>query len=156
MLAAMAHAVAALIEAAGSALLVGFVLAACGVLARGGGPERARLVVAEGAVLALSFKTGATLLKTLDLPSWEQIAAFAAILALRTALKRAFAARGPRWPRPPAGRAPTIRAGAGPEARISARIRSRAPPRPRAHSEAVNLSPDLNLGDWIPFSAVPE
>jgi uncharacterized membrane protein len=48
--------------------------------------------MAEGAVLALRFKTGATLLKTLDLPNWERIAAFAAVLALRTALKRAFAA----------------------------------------------------------------
>ncbi len=91
MLAALAHAVAVPIEAAGSALLVGFVLAACGALARGGGPDRARLLVAEGAVLALGFKTGAALLKTLDLPNWERIAAFAAILALRTALKRAFA-----------------------------------------------------------------
>lgn len=92
MLAGAAHAAAVLIEAAGSLLLVGFVLTACGVLARGGGPERARLLVAEGAILALSFKTGATLLKTLDLPNWERIAAFAAILALRTALKRAFTA----------------------------------------------------------------
>jgi uncharacterized membrane protein len=90
--AAAAHAVAVLIEAAGSVLLVGFVLAACGALLRGGGPERARLLVAEGAILALSFKTGATLLKTLDLPSWDRIAAFAAVLALRTALKRTFAA----------------------------------------------------------------
>ncbi len=92
MLAALAHAVAALIEAAGSALLVGFVFVAGGALLRGEGPERARLLVAEGAVLALSFKTGATLLKTLDLPNWDRIAAFAAILALRTALKRAFTA----------------------------------------------------------------
>lgn len=43
----------------------------------------------EGAVLALSFKTGASLLKTLDLPTWDRIAA---ILALRTALKHASAA----------------------------------------------------------------
>ena len=61
-------------------------------LLRGGAPEEARLLVAEGAVLALGFKTGAALLKTLDLPTWERIAAFAAVLALRTALKRAFAA----------------------------------------------------------------
>jgi uncharacterized membrane protein len=92
MLATAAHAVAVLIEVAGSVLLVGFVLGACGVLVRGGGPERARLLVAEGAVLALSFKTGATLLKTIDLPTWDRIAAFAAVLALRTVLKRAFAA----------------------------------------------------------------
>ncbi len=30
------------------------------------------------------------------------------------------------------------------------------PPGAVRGSEAVNLSPDLNLGDWIPFSAVPE
>ena len=92
MLAATAHTVAVLIEAVGGALLVGFVLSAGAALLRGGGLERARLRVADGAVLALSFKTGATLLKTLDLPTWDRIAAFAAILALRTALKRAFAA----------------------------------------------------------------
>ena len=92
MLAGFAHAVAVLIEAAGSALLVGFVLGAWFSLLRGQRLEQARLLVAEGAVLALSFKTGATLLKTLDLPTWDRIAAFAAILALRTALKRAFAA----------------------------------------------------------------
>jgi uncharacterized membrane protein len=89
---AAAHAVAVLIEAAGSALLAGFVAAACGVLLRGGAPERARLLVAEGAVLALGLKTGATLLKTPDLPGWDRIVALAAILALRTALKRAFTA----------------------------------------------------------------
>jgi uncharacterized membrane protein len=88
---AAAHTIAVLIEAAGSALLVGFVLAACNALLRRGELERARLLVAEGAVLALSFETGATLLKTLDLPNWDRIAAFAAILALRTALKHAFA-----------------------------------------------------------------
>ena len=92
MFAATAHAVAVLIEAADSALLVGVVLGAGAALLRGEGPERARLLVAEGAVLALSFKTGATLLKTLDLTTWDRITAFAAILALRTALKRAFAA----------------------------------------------------------------
>ncbi len=44
MLAAAAHAVAVLIEAAGSALLVGFVLVAGVALVRGGAPERARLL----------------------------------------------------------------------------------------------------------------
>jgi hypothetical protein len=68
-LAAAAHAVAVLIEAAGSFLLVGSVPAARAALAQGGGPERARLLVAKGAVLTLSFKTGAALLKTLDLPN---------------------------------------------------------------------------------------
>ena len=55
MLAAASHAVAVLIEAAGSALLVGFVLAAGAALLHGRGLERARLLIAEGAVLALSL-----------------------------------------------------------------------------------------------------
>ncbi len=84
--------IALLIEAAGSLLLLGFVLAATWAMLRGEGPERARLLVAEGAVLALGFKTGASLLRTLDLPTWSSIAAFAAILALRTLLKRVFVA----------------------------------------------------------------
>ena len=140
MLAAAAHTVAVLIEAAGSALLVGFVLAAGGALLRGGGGlERARLLVAEGAVLALNFKTGATLLKTLDLPTWDRIAAFAAILALRTALKRAFAAEraalaaaaGPTgWTgNDQAGRPGQRRPGSGLRAWMSAHLRTRATPR---------------------------
>ena len=130
MLAALAHAVAVPIEAAGSALLVGFVLAACGALARGGGPDRARLLVAEGAVLALGFKTGAALLKTLDLPNWERIAAFAAILALRTALKRAFAAEQAALLAAAAGAAPAAHAGSG-----------RAASRPRRWRPGAGLEP---------------
>jgi uncharacterized membrane protein len=53
-------------------------------------PETARLLLAEGVILALSLRTAATLLKTLDLPTWDRIAAFTAILALRTLLKRGF------------------------------------------------------------------
>lgn len=84
-LAAVAHVVAALIEAACSLLLVGFALAACGALARGDGPERAKLLVVAGAILALSFKTGAAPLNALDLPNWERIAAFVAMLDSRCA-----------------------------------------------------------------------
>ena len=136
---AAAHTVAVLIEAADSALLVGFVLAAAGSVLRGGGPERVRLLMAGGAVLALNFKTGATLLKTLDLPTWDRIAAFAAILALRTALKRAFAAEraalaaaaGPTgWTgNDQAGRPGQRRPGSGLRAWMSAHLRTRATPR---------------------------
>ena len=48
--------------------------------------------MAEGTVLALSFKSDAALLKTMGLPNRDRIAAFGAVLALRTALKRASAA----------------------------------------------------------------
>lgn len=87
-----AHAVAVLIEAAGSALLLAYVLAALARLLGRNGVVRAQLLLAEGAVLSLGFKTGATLLRTIDLGTWHQIGLFLATLALRTLLKRAFAA----------------------------------------------------------------
>jgi uncharacterized membrane protein len=86
------HDLAVLIEAAGSLLLCGFVLAAGVAALRGRSPEYVRLLLADGAILALSFKVGAALLKTMDLPDWQRIAAFAAILALRTVLKRVLVA----------------------------------------------------------------
>lgn len=86
------HFLAVLVETAGSLVLAAFAAAACVALIRGREPDQARLLVAEGVVLALSLKTGATLLNTLDLPTWDRIAAFAAILALRTMLKRVFVA----------------------------------------------------------------
>src|SRR5437868_5480868 len=49
--------------------------------------RHARLIVADAVLWGLSFKVAATLLKTTELRSWEQIGAFAAVLALRTVLK---------------------------------------------------------------------
>ena len=80
------------IEAAGSLLLFGYVVAALLVLARRHDLDRGRLLLADGAVFSLGFKTAASLLKTLELNTWNQIGAFVAVLALRTVLKRAFAA----------------------------------------------------------------
>ena len=81
------------IEAAGSLLLVGYVVAALLALATRHGLESCRLLLADGAVFSLGFKTGASLLKTLELNSWHQISAFLALLTLRTILKRAFVAK---------------------------------------------------------------
>ena len=50
----------------------------------------ARLVVADGIVAALGFKTAATLLKTIELRSWEAILMFVAVFALRTFVKQAL------------------------------------------------------------------
>ena len=49
---------------------------------------RGRLLDADGVVAALGFKTAATLLKTIELQSWAAIGMFAAILTLRTVVKR--------------------------------------------------------------------
>lgn len=50
----------------------------------------ARLAVADGIVAALGFKTAATLLKTIELRSWNAILMFCAVLALRTLIKQAL------------------------------------------------------------------
>ena len=50
----------------------------------------ARLAVADGIVAALGFKTAATLLKTIELRSWEAILMFVAVFALRTFVKQAL------------------------------------------------------------------
>ncbi len=71
---------------------LGYVLLALLALVRRCGLERCRLLLADGAVFSLGFKTAASLLKTLELNTWHQIGAFVAVLALRTFLKRAFTA----------------------------------------------------------------
>ncbi len=84
------HAGVLLIDLIASVVIAAYVVAAMVNLARDGGVDQARLLVAEGAVLGLSFKVAATLLKTLELHTWQQILMFAAIFALRTVLKQVF------------------------------------------------------------------
>ena len=79
-----------LIDLVAAVVIAGYVAAAMVKLARGCGVDEARLLVAEGAVLGLSFKVAATLLKTLELHTWDQILMFAAIFAMRTVLKQLF------------------------------------------------------------------
>ena len=84
------HAGVLLIDLVASVVIAGYVVLAMFELARGGGIDQARLLVAEGAVLGLSFKVAAALLKTLELHTWQQILMFAAIFTLRTVLKQVF------------------------------------------------------------------
>ncbi|AWN23082.1 hypothetical protein DKM44_07445 [Deinococcus irradiatisoli] len=81
------------IEAVGSLYILGYVLAGLAALLRGPAASRlirARLLVAEGVLAGLNFKVAASLLKTIQLESWQQIALFVATFALRTVLKRFF------------------------------------------------------------------
>lgn len=80
------------IEAAGGLLITGYSTAAFFVLITRRDRTRAKRLVGEGALNALSFIVSATLLKTLFLTSWSQIGLFACILLLRTLLKRVFQA----------------------------------------------------------------
>lgn len=50
----------------------------------------ARLLVADGIVAGLGFKTAATLLKTIELRSWDAILMFLAVFTLRSVIKQAL------------------------------------------------------------------
>lgn len=63
-------------------------------IVRGQGSDRARRVIAEGVLAALSFSVAGTLLKTIALNSWVDIRTFAFVLVLRTALKKVFQVEG--------------------------------------------------------------
>lgn len=85
-----AHAGILLLDLVGGLLVAGYVVAGVVTLVRTGSITQARLRVAEGAILGLSLKTAATLLKTLELHTWEQIGLFAVVFGLRTLLKQLF------------------------------------------------------------------
>ena len=76
------------IEFAGALLIVGHCIAGLVELARSRDLAAARLLVIQGSLWGLSLKTAASLLKTIEIHGWEQIAAFTAIFALRTLVKR--------------------------------------------------------------------
>ena len=77
-----------LIELIGSFLLIRYVMLAIIVLIRGYRHlEHAQYLIAEGALMALNFKLAGTLLKTIELKTWQQIFTFSMILFLRTLLK---------------------------------------------------------------------
>ncbi len=84
------HGLAALIEFGGALLISGYVLVAVFFLVWRRDITRARLLVADGAIMGLSFKLAGTLLKTIELHSWNQILLFSSVLALRTLLKWLF------------------------------------------------------------------
>lgn len=87
-------AAAALIQFGGSLVVAFAVLRGLALIAAGRGTpaaiRRGRLAVADGVLSALGFETAATLLKTVALQSWTAIGLFAAVLALRTLIKRAL------------------------------------------------------------------
>ncbi len=79
------------IELIGTCVIVGHVFWALRSLLRD--PQNlkhAQFIVADGALLGLSFKLAGTLLKTIELHTWKQILIFSTILLLRTLLKRVF------------------------------------------------------------------
>jgi len=66
-------------------------VAALVAIGRTGSIPRARLTAADGVIAGLGLITAATLLRTIELRTWNQIALFTVVLTLRTLLKRLFA-----------------------------------------------------------------
>jgi uncharacterized membrane protein len=81
---------ATIIEFIGALLIVFYLLAACFSLLTQKDVPLARLIVADGVITGLSFKVAGTLLKTIELHTWQQILMFVAVFALRTLLKQVF------------------------------------------------------------------
>jgi hypothetical protein len=74
-----------------AALVIAIHLAAALVaIGRTGSIPRARLTAADGVITGLGLITAATLLRTIELRTWNQIALFTVVLTLRTLLKRLF------------------------------------------------------------------
>ena len=81
---------ATMIEFIGALLIVFYLLASIITLLYRKDITQARLIFADGVITGLSFKLAGTLLKTVELHTWQQILMFAAIFTLRTVLKRLF------------------------------------------------------------------
>ena len=90
---------ATIIEFIGALFIMGYLLVALKLLLQRRDIRRARLLVADGIIYALSFKVAGSLLKTISLHTWQQIWMFAATLALRIVLKQVF-----MWERTELGR----------------------------------------------------
>ncbi len=83
--------VGTLIEVAAAVVVsVHAAIAIFGIVVRRSGSDRARKVIADGVLAALSFSVAGTLLKTIGLNDWQQIRLFVFVLVLRTLLKRVF------------------------------------------------------------------
>lgn len=98
----LTHPLAVALDLLGSLLVFAGAVRALAALRRG--PAVAARVLAAGVLAGLAVKTAGTLVKTIELRTWQQIGTFAAIWALRFAIKWAFSRRPPLQPTVPAGR----------------------------------------------------
>ena len=86
----IAYGASLIADGIGSVILGAYLVGALLSLMHGRKLSSARRVIATGAVTALNWKTGATLLVALDLGSWQAIATLASIASLRLLLQSEF------------------------------------------------------------------
>lgn len=89
-----------LIELLGSVVIVAFCVRGLALVVLERRPYQVHHALSQGVLWGLDFKLAATLLKTLELTSWHQIAMFGLVLALRTLLKRSLTRA---WSQPGSG-----------------------------------------------------
>lgn len=77
-------------DTASALVIAGYCAAALITAVRTGRATEAQSLVARGALLGMSIKLVGTCLRTVELQTWTQIGFFAAILVLRTVLKKIF------------------------------------------------------------------
>ena len=85
------RAASSLIDAVAAALVAFYALRAL-YAAAASNTNRAKFLMADGVLTALTWSVAATLLKAIGLRSWHEIGMFAFALTFRTAMKRVFAA----------------------------------------------------------------
>lgn len=78
------------IEILGSAVIVGYCAAGFVVFLMGRDRLRTQMIVANGTLLGMNFKLVGALLKTIELQTWNQLAVFVVIFALKTIVKQVF------------------------------------------------------------------
>jgi hypothetical protein len=81
-----------LIDITAALVVFGYCAVAFFTVVRYGDRRKAHSLVAQGALLGLSIKVIAALLKTVELQSWNQIGIFFVIFLLKNLLKRIFVA----------------------------------------------------------------
>ncbi len=90
--------VSGLVEFGGALIVGGYCARAGWAVLRERQPTTARRLVTTGALMGLSVKLAATLLKTLYVASWSQVGMLAFVIVLKTVLEWTFARERERLP----------------------------------------------------------
>jgi hypothetical protein len=78
------------IEILSSAVIFGYCVAGFAVFIKGRDRLRTQILVANGTLLGMNLKLVGALLKTIELQTWNQLALFVVIFALKTVIKKVF------------------------------------------------------------------
>jgi hypothetical protein len=78
------------IEILSSVIIFSYCVAGFVIFMKGRDRLRIQIIVANGTLLGMNLKLVGALLKTIELQTWNQLALFVVIFALRTIIKKVF------------------------------------------------------------------